>query len=68
MNKSTGLTLAPKAPGRTKRPADARRTPVVTRKPKSLVDEMLGIAELRAPRPGSDPLYDVLHTRLVADR
>ena len=68
MNKSTVLVLAPKGHGRTKRPGGARRTPLLARKPKSLVDEMLGIAELRAPRPGSDPLYDVLHTRLVADR
>ena len=68
MNKSTGLTLAPKAPGRTKRPAGARRTPVVARKPKSLVDEMLGIAELRSSAPGADPLYDTLLARLATHR
>ena len=68
MKKPATLAFAPKADVRRKRPARARRTPVGVRKPKSLVDEMLGIAELRAPSPGSDPLYDTLHARLVTRR
>ena len=61
-------TLAPRGRGRTKQPAGARRAAIAARNPKSLVDEMLGIAELRAPAPGSDPLYNALHTRHVARR
>ena len=31
----------------------------------SQVDKILGSAELRASRPGDDPLYDVLHSRHI---
>lgn len=34
----------------------------------SLVDKMLGSAELRAFPPGDDPLYDALHSRHIARR
>ena len=34
----------------------------------SLVDEMLGCAELRSVEHGRDPLYDALHARHIARR
>jgi hypothetical protein len=82
MKKQVTLTLAPAVHARAKRIARARRTTVsglVTafvqgvseggkRTTKSLVDEMLGSAELRRPAPGRDPLFDALHDRYVAPR
>ena len=68
MKKTTVLSAARKARGRPNRSVGVRRTPAETRRKKSLVDEMLGIAELRAPSPGTDLLYDALHARHVALR
>lgn len=82
MKKHVTLTLAPAIHARAKRIARTRRTTVSGlvaafvraipenggATPKSLVDEMLGSAELRRPAPGRDPLYDALHDRLVAGR
>ncbi len=34
----------------------------------SLVDEMIGCAELRPVEPGRDPLYDALHGRHIQGR
>jgi hypothetical protein len=34
----------------------------------SIVDEMIGIAELRDPPRGTDPLYDAIYDKHVADR
>ena len=44
------------------------RSPETTGKERSLVDEMLGSAELRAVKRGRDPLYDALRERFVARR
>jgi hypothetical protein len=66
MKKEPVLSATLKRRGLQKRSVGARRIPVKTRK--SLVDEMLGIAELRSPAPGTDPLYDTLHARLVTHR
>ena len=68
MKKATVLSGTLKRRGLQNRSVGARRIPVKTRKDKSLVDEMLGIAELRSPAPGTDPLYDILHARLVTHR
>ena len=68
MKKEPVLSATLKRRGLQKRSVGARRIPVKTRKDKSLVDEMLGIAELRSPAPGTDPLYDNLHARLVTHR
>lgn len=82
MKRNVTLTLTPAIHARAKRIARARRTTVSglvtafvraapensTLAPKSLVDEMLGSAELRRPAAGRDPLYDALHARQVARR
>lgn len=82
MKKQVTLTLAPSVHARAKQIARARRTTVSGlvaafvqgvpesggRPAKSLVDEMLGSAELRRPIPGRDPLFDALHGRYVAGR
>ena len=68
MKNSTVLPSAPKSRSRTKRHGRGPSASAVASKRKSLVDEMLGIAELRAPAPGTDPLYDVLLVRHAARR
>lgn len=72
------ITLDPQVHARAKQVARARRTTVsglieaFLRSPdaggtgSSLVDEMLGCAELRDVKPGDDPLYDALLARHVA--
>ena len=74
------ITLDREVHAQAKRTARARRTsvsgmiedflrsPQATGSHASLVDEMLGCAELRAPKRGKDPLYDELHERLIARR
>ena len=74
------ITLDPEVHARAKAAARARRTTVsglikaFLRSPDaagsggSLVDEMLGCAELRNVEPGRDPLYDALHARHIALR
>ncbi len=71
------ITLDPDVHARAKQVARARRTTVsglieaFLRSPAavgthgSLVDEMLGSAELRTMKRGRDPLYDALHARHV---
>jgi hypothetical protein len=68
MKKATVLSAAMSRRVLQKRPVGARRIPVQPRKDASLVDEMLGIAELRLPVPGTDPHYDTLQARLVTHR
>jgi hypothetical protein len=82
MKRHVTLTLAPAVHARAKRIARARRTTFSDlvaafvkaapdnggSVPKSLVDEMLGSAKLRRPRPGRDPFYDALHSRHIAGR
>lgn len=82
MKKQVTLTLTPAVHARAKRIARARRTTVSglvaafvqgapetsDRPAKSLVDEMLGSAELRRPARGRDPLFDALHDRHIAGR
>jgi len=68
MKKATVLSGARKARGRPNGSVGVRRNSVENRSEKSLVDEMLGSAELRAPSPGTDLLYDGLHARHVALR
>ncbi len=72
------ITLDPEVHARAKAVARARRTSVsglieaFLRSPDvagaggSLVDEMLGCAELRTVEDGRDPLYDALHARRIA--
>jgi uncharacterized protein DUF6364 len=74
------ITLDPEMHSRAKAEARARRTTVsglieaFFRTPDaagsggSLVDEMLGCAELRTVEPGRDPLYDALHSLHIARR
>lgn len=74
------ITLDPEVHANAKRTARARRTTVSGMIEKflgspqaagtggSLVDEMLGSAELRGVRRGQDPLYEELHRRYVARR
>ncbi len=74
------ITLDPEVHARAKRTARARRTtvsgliekflrsPEAAGKDASLVDEMLGSAELRALKPGRDPLLDALRERHIARR
>jgi hypothetical protein len=74
------ITLDPEVHARAKAVARARRTTVsglieaFLRSPDaaqsggSLVDEMLGCAELRSVEPGRDPLYDALHAHHIARR
>lgn len=74
------ITLDPEVHARAKQVARARRTTVsglieaFLRSPesagagRSLVDEMLGSAELRTGVRGRDPLYDALHARHVGRR
>ncbi len=72
------ITLDPEVHARAKQVARARRTTVsglieaFLRSPDaagaggSLVDKMLGCAELRTVERGRDPLYDALHARRIA--
>lgn len=72
------ITLDPQVHARAKQVARARRTtvsglieaflrsPGATETGASLVDEMLGCAELRSVKPGNDSLYDALHARHIA--
>ena len=74
------ITLDPEVLACAKEIARARRTTVsglietFLRSPEaagtggSLVDEMLGCAELRLLEHGRDPLYDALHARHIARR
>ncbi|MBM3599084.1 MAG: hypothetical protein FJX35_12760 [Alphaproteobacteria bacterium] len=74
------ISLDPAVHARAKRVARARRTTVSgmieaflrSQQPpggsRSLVDEMLGSAELRGLDRGADPLYDALHDRLIGHR
>ena len=71
------ITLDPATHRQAKRAARLRRTTVsglietllrsTTSKtePAPLVAEMVGSAELRNPRPGSDPLYDALKKKYL---
>jgi hypothetical protein len=72
------ITLDPEVHARAKQMARARRTTVsglieayfrswdAAGKGGSLVDEMLGCAELRDVAQGNDPLYDAMYARHVA--
>ena len=71
------ITLDPEVLARAKQVARARRTTVsglieaflrseAAGTSGSLVDEMLGCAELRTVEHGHDPLYDALHARHIA--
>ena len=74
------ITLDPEVHARAKAVARTRRTTVSglieallrSSEPAgtggSLVDEMLGCAELRTAEPGRDPLYDALHARHIVRR
>lgn len=74
------ITLDPQVHMRAKQVARARRTTVsgmieeFLRSPQtaenkdSLVDEMLGCAELRDVKRGLDPRHDALHARYIARR
>lgn len=74
------VTLDPKVHAHAKQVARARRTTVSgliegflrsSRGPgmgRSVVDDMLGCAQLRPVKPGRDPLYDALHARHIARR
>lgn len=74
------ITLDPELHARAKRVARARRTtvsglieaylrsPAAAEAGRSLVDEMLGSAELRTVARGRDPLYDALRARHVGRR
>ncbi|MGH8566316.1 MAG: DUF6364 family protein [Gammaproteobacteria bacterium] len=74
------ITLDPEVHTRAKAVARARRTTVsglieaflrssdAAGSGGSLVDEMLGCAELRSVEPGRDPLYDALHSSHIARR
>ena len=74
------ITLDPEVHERAKAIARARRTSVsglieeffrsaeAPAPAASLVDEMLGCAELRTVDPGRDPLYDALHARHIQGR
>ncbi|OOO02550.1 MAG: hypothetical protein USCGTAYLOR_01244 [Chromatiales bacterium USCg_Taylor] len=74
------ITLDPAVHARAKAVARARSTTVsglieaFLRSPDaagtggSLVDKMLGCAELRTVEPGRNPLYDALHARHIARR
>lgn len=81
MKSRVTITLDPDVHARAKLAARARRTTVsgliesflrspaaspAVRSDGSLVDEMLGSAELREVPPGADPLYDALHARHIA--
>lgn len=80
MKSRVTITLDPHVHARAKLAARARRTTVSgliesflrspaaapeARSGGSLVDEMLGSAELRDVQPGTDPLYDALHARHI---
>ncbi len=81
MKKRVTITLDPAIHERAKRLAKKRNTSVsglfesyVTasaargeRDEGTLVDEMIGSAELREPPPRSDPLYDALREKYVAE-
>ncbi len=74
------ITLDPEVHARAKELARARRTTVsglieaflrssdAARTGVSLVDGMLGCAELRTVEPSRDVLYDALHARHIARR
>lgn len=84
MKSRVTITLDPQVHTRAKQAARARRTTLSgliesllrsaaaapTRAPdgRSLVDEMVGSAELRSSAPGSDALFDALHARHIAPR
>lgn len=74
------ITLDPEVHAHAKAVAQARHTTVsglieaflrsseAPKRAGSLVDEMIGCAELRSLEPGVDPLYDALHARHIARR
>jgi len=74
------ITLDPELHAHAKRVARARRTSVsglfeeflrktpATRSKESLVDSMIGCAELRTPAPGTDPLHDALRAKFLDHR
>lgn len=81
MKSRVTITLDPEVHARAKQAARARRTTVsgliesflrspaaapTARAGGSLVDEMVGSAELRDMQPGADPLFDALHARHIA--
>jgi len=79
MKRRITITLDPAVHARAKQAARARRTTVsglieaclrstATRVGESLVDEMLGSAELRSVKRGRDPVYDALYDRYIARR
>lgn len=82
MKSRVTITLDPEVHARAKAAARARRTTVsgliesFLRSPhaaangseRSVVDEMIGSAELRSVEPGTDPLFDALHARYIATR
>jgi hypothetical protein len=84
MKSRVTITLDPEVHARAKQAARARRTTVsgliesFLRSPaaappmahggRSLVDEMVGSAELRSLAPGTDPLFDALHRRYITPR
>ena len=78
MKRRVTITLDPAIHARARQVARARRTTVsgliegflrvvpASKGAVSLVDEMVGSAELREPMTSSDPLFDALHRRHVA--
>ena len=79
MKSRVTITLDPVVHARAKQTARERRTTVsgliesflrspagAARAGRSLVDDMLGSAELRKVEPGTDPLFDALHARHIA--
>lgn len=74
------ITLDPGVHERAREVARARRTTVsglienclrsvsTPRGPESIVDAMVGSAELRQPAPGEDPLHEALYRRHIARR
>ncbi|MEO6407146.1 MAG: DUF6364 family protein [Burkholderiaceae bacterium] len=81
MKSRVTITLDPLVHARAKQAARERRTTVsgliesflrspdaAVRAGRSLVDDMLGSAELRQAEPGTDPLFDALHARHIAAR
>jgi hypothetical protein len=81
MKSRVTITLDPDVHARAKQTARARRTTLsgliesflrspaaapTARAGGSLVDEMLGSAELREVQPGADPLFEALRARHIA--
>ncbi|MGI9045281.1 MAG: DUF6364 family protein [Burkholderiales bacterium] len=74
------ITLGPDVHAHAKQVARARRTTVSGlietffraqqsgKGRSSVVDDMVGSAELRAVNPGAEPLHDALHARHIARR